>query len=83
MSPPEIFGVAIRTTGLWITLYGIYVFIIGMAWLYQSPPSSSDKKTADNEEAHTGGKYLFIGTIWGIMGVALIRLADQIVSMSY
>ena len=83
MAPSDQFGVAIRTTGLWISLYGIYVLIIGMAWLYQAPPVHPDNIPADNDAAHSAGKYLFTGTIVVIMGVALIRLADQIVSMSY
>jgi hypothetical protein len=73
MQAHELFGVVVRTLGLWITLYGVWNLAFGVGRLTRAISSSR----------HPTINYLLAGVLYLVVGALLIFGADAIVGVSY
>jgi hypothetical protein len=74
MRPNDIFGLIVRTIGLFILLYGVWMFTYGFVQRFGLLPES------EHAEART---YLIAGTLWLVIGGLLLRKADGLVRFAY
>lgn len=82
MTPQDLFGVAIRTSGLWLVLWGTYTLSYAVLY-YCWPHQTAAAKDSEASPPVNVGIYLYAGVIEVLMGLAVISLADDIARRSY
>ena len=74
MEGSELFGVVVRTVGLLASLYGIWCLLFGIL------AAAGLTRTRENSETRD---YLSGGTLFIVVGGALLLGAESIVAMTY
>jgi hypothetical protein len=76
MKAPDIFGVVVRTIGLWLIIWGLWQMLGGVDSFIENLFSES----SDNVPAYS---YFFYGVPAFIFGAICLFLADWIVKITY
>jgi hypothetical protein len=77
MQPQDVFGIIVRTFGLFLTFYGVWFLLSGIVRVISPPDATA------TPPARKARDYIFAALLFCIAGLLLLLRAQAVVQIAY